>query len=217
MAALPHPAPQLTLSPDDARLMMLQAQGLVGTEARRGGVPGMLRRLGAVQLDTISVLARSHELVAYARLGAVPRTRIERAYWSPGRAEAFEYWSHAACVLPIEEWPYYAFRRRAFAARGMRWHQVPEKVCGEVLARRPAVWPLLDQGELAAVDRVGGHLDQHLGRPGLRVRQLAAGDPRSRGWVADERSMSARHGSQFPRAGSSRRRSGRRTATSLAG
>ena len=31
----------------------------------------MLRRLGAVQLDTISVLARSHELVAYARLGAV--------------------------------------------------------------------------------------------------------------------------------------------------
>ena len=33
----------------------------------------MLRRLGAVQLDTISVLARSHELVAYARLGAVGR------------------------------------------------------------------------------------------------------------------------------------------------
>jgi uncharacterized protein len=136
------PAPQLTLSPDDARLITLRAQGFVGTEARRGGVPGMLRRLGAVQLDTISVLARSHELVAYARLGAVPRERIERAYWNPRRPEAFEYWSHAACVLPIEEWPYYAFRRRAFAARGMRWHQVPERACDEVLARLRADGPL---------------------------------------------------------------------------
>src|SRR5215813_12407159 len=103
--------------------MTLRAQGFLGTEGRRGGVPGMLRRIGAVQLDTISVLARSHELVAYARLGPVPRERIERAYWHPRRPAAFEYWSHAACVLPIEEWPYYAFRRRALRARGMRWTQ----------------------------------------------------------------------------------------------
>jgi uncharacterized protein len=102
----------------------------------------MLRRLGAVQLDTISVLARSHELVVYARLGGVPRERIERAYWNPRRPEAFEYWSHAACVLPIEEWPYYAFRRRAFAARGMRWHEISDKACREVLARLRSDGPL---------------------------------------------------------------------------
>ena len=122
--------------------MTLRAQGFVGTEGRRGGVPGMLRRIGAVQLDTISVLARSHELVAYARLGAVPRTRIERAYWHPRQATAFEYWSHAACILPIEEWPYYGFRRRALLARGMRWHEVPENVCDQVLARLRAEGPL---------------------------------------------------------------------------
>ncbi len=45
----------------------LGAQGLRGARSTSGGVAGMLRRLGAVQLDTISVLARSHELVAYAR------------------------------------------------------------------------------------------------------------------------------------------------------
>jgi uncharacterized protein len=123
-------------------MMTLRAQGLVGTQGRRGGVPGMLRRVGAVQLDTISVLARSHELVAYARLGPVPRERIERAYWHPRQATAFEYWSHAACVLPIEEWPYYGFRRRALVARGMRWHEIPEKACGEVLARLQADGPL---------------------------------------------------------------------------
>jgi len=132
----------LSLSADDVRLMTLRAQGLIGTESRRGGVPAMLRRLGAVQLDTISVLARSHELVAYARLGPVPRERIERAYWHPRRPAAFEYWSHAACVLPIEEWPHYAFRRRALRARGKRWHQSHRGTCDEVLARLRAEGPL---------------------------------------------------------------------------
>jgi uncharacterized protein len=135
-------APQLTLTPDEARLITLRAQGFIGTEGRRGGVSGMLRRVGAVQLDTISVLARSHELVAYARLGAIGRDRIERAYWHPRKADTFEYWSHAACLLPIEEWPYYAFRRRAFRARGLRWHQSNENVCSQVLARLRSEGPL---------------------------------------------------------------------------
>jgi uncharacterized protein YcaQ len=80
--------------------------------------------------------------VAYARLGPVPRERIERAYWHPRRPAAFEYWSHAACVLPIEEWPYYAFRRRALRARGKRWHQSHRGTCAEVLARLRAEGPL---------------------------------------------------------------------------
>jgi uncharacterized protein YcaQ len=102
----------------------------------------MLRRLGAVQLDTISVLARSHELVAYARLGAIGRAKVEQAYWHARRPGAFEYWSHAACVLPIDEWPYYEFRRRAFAKRGLRWHQSHPDVCERVLARIRAEGPL---------------------------------------------------------------------------
>jgi uncharacterized protein len=136
------PPPQLTLTQDEARLVTLRAQGLIGVAARQGGVAALLRRLGAVQLDTISVLARSHELVPYARLGPVARTTIERAYWHPRRPAAFEYWSHAACVLPIEEWPYYEFRRRIFAARGLRWHQSHPEVCERVLARIAAEGPL---------------------------------------------------------------------------
>jgi hypothetical protein len=142
VAGSPLPAPHLSLTVDEARLITLRAQGLAGAEARRGGVPAMLRRVGAVQLDTISVLARSHELVAYARLGPVPRGQIELAYWNPRRPAAFEYWSHAACVLPVEEWPYYEFRRRAIAARGRRWHQSHPEVCDQVLARIRAEGPL---------------------------------------------------------------------------
>jgi hypothetical protein len=134
-AASPQPDPEVVLSADEARRMGLRAQGLLGAPDRRGGVPAMLRALGAVQLDTISVLARSHELVAYARLGAVGREAAEGAYWSDPPGDAFEYWSHAACILPIAEWPWFAFRRRRMRARQRRWHQV----------HRPAVDAVRDQ------------------------------------------------------------------------
>ena len=106
----------------------------------------MLRRLGAVQLDTISVLARSHELVAYARLGAIGRDKVEDAYWPATRPAAFEYWAHAACVLPLEAWPYFAVRRRAIQARGQRWHQVSQQAVDTVLARLRAEGPLTATG-----------------------------------------------------------------------
>jgi uncharacterized protein YcaQ len=120
----PAPRPAVALRADEARRIALRAQGLVGAPDRRGGVPAMLRALGAVQLDTISVLARSHELVAYARLGPVGRAAVEEAYWSRPPGDAFEYWSHAASVLPVSEWPWFAFRRRRFRERGKRWHEV---------------------------------------------------------------------------------------------
>jgi uncharacterized protein YcaQ len=139
----------LQLSADEVRRITLYAQGFVGAGAKRGGVAGVLRRVSAVQLDTISVLARSHELVAYARLGPVGRTAVEEAYWPARKPAAFEYWAHAACILPIADWPYYAWRRRAIAARGQRWHKVSEDACEQVLGR------LRDEGPLTAT-QLGG-------------------------------------------------------------
>ncbi len=133
------PRPITELSADEARRIVLRAQGLLGAPDRRAGVRGVLRRLGAVQLDTISVLARSHELVPYARLGAVGRRAVDTAYWTGGHA--FEYWSHAACVLPIEEWPHFAFRRRAYRRRPQWHHDLPdgtyEAVIGQLRAKGP--------------------------------------------------------------------------------
>jgi len=145
LSAMDVPAAEVTLSPDEVRRLTLRAQGFLGATSwgrSRAGVAAMLRRVGAVQLDTISVLARSHELVAYARLGAVSRPQIEQAYWHAGRPAAFEYWAHAACVLPVEQWPYFAFRRRALRARGVRWHDIHQETCDKVLARLRAEGPL---------------------------------------------------------------------------
>lgn len=135
----------ISLSNADARRLALRAQWLMGAPDRRAGVGGVLRHLGAIQLDTISVLARSHELVPFARLGAIGRPAIESALWgrtAEGRPRAFEYWSHAACVLPLDEWPWFGFRRRAFRRRGLRWHEVPEVACAQVLERLRVDGPL---------------------------------------------------------------------------
>ncbi|MFJ2867409.1 winged helix-turn-helix domain-containing protein [Kitasatospora sp. NPDC087314] len=147
MTALPAagspagPPPATVLSADEARRIALRAQGLLGAPDRRAGVRGVLRHLGAVQLDTISVLARSHELVPYARLGAVGRPAVEAAYWGAGAS--FEYWSHAACILPVEEWPLFAFRRRRYRDRGHLWgHQVTPETYRHVLDKLRAEGPL---------------------------------------------------------------------------
>ncbi|MFH8450254.1 winged helix-turn-helix domain-containing protein [Streptomyces fungicidicus] len=138
------PRPTTALSADEARRIALRAQGLLGAPDRRAGVRGVLRHLGAVQLDTISVLARSHELIPYARLGAVGRRTVEDAYWTTGSQppHAFEYWSHAACVLPIEEWPHFAFRRRAYRARPHWNHELPEGVYDQVIKQLRTEGPL---------------------------------------------------------------------------
>jgi len=126
----------LALSAAEARRVALCAQGLVGPRWR-GGVPALLSRLGAVQLDTISVLARSHELVAYARLGPVPRAAVEAAYWNRPAA-AFEYWAHAASIIPVADWPWYAMRRAHHAERIAARIGAPHR---EVLARLAADGP----------------------------------------------------------------------------
>jgi uncharacterized protein YcaQ len=158
------------LSLADARALALHAQALVpgvvplrpaqapraSLRRRTAAADATLRHLGAVQLDTISVLARSHELVQYARLGAVGREAVETAYWGggrgvehPGEATTFEYWSHAACILPVEEWPWFAYRRRSFARRGVRWHDVPLSALDGIRAQ------LRDSGPLTTAD-LGG-------------------------------------------------------------
>ena len=139
------PRPTTDLSADEARRIALRAQGLLGAPDRKAGVRGVLRHLGAVQLDTISVLARSHELIPYARLGAVGRRTVEDAYWNAtpdGEPHAFEYWSHAACILPVEEWPHFAFRRRAYRARPHWNHELPDGAYDQVIKQLRAEGPL---------------------------------------------------------------------------
>ncbi|CAM5426091.1 hypothetical protein SFUMM280S_07169 [Streptomyces fumanus] len=94
MTTFPRPATEL--SADEARRIALRAQGFLGAPDRRAGVRGVLRRARRGAARHHLGAGPLHELVSYARLGAVGRRTVEAAYWTG--AHAFEYWSHAACV-----------------------------------------------------------------------------------------------------------------------
>ncbi len=127
----------LELSLAEARMLAINAQGLARTPktSTMSDIQSVLPSLGAVQLDTISTLARSHELVHYARTQNASRSDVEQALWSD-KSHTFEYWSHAACVLPVKMFPYFAMRRRGFLAKKGTWNHMPSsRTIREVKAR----------------------------------------------------------------------------------
>lgn len=125
----------------------MSAQRLLSAPKSGESLLSAIDHLGAVQLDTISVLARSHELVAHARHLGLDRPTIENTYWD-GKSH-FEYWSHAACILPIDRWPMFSFRRRASATKDA-WTDVSKKSIKEVKFR------LATEGGLTTSELGGG-------------------------------------------------------------
>nr|MDQ2828377.1 winged helix DNA-binding domain-containing protein [Chloroflexota bacterium] len=98
--------PRLSIA--EARGLMLAAQGLLdpppvapGPDAARAAI----ERLGALQIDTISVVARTQYLVLWSRLGPYPRDALDGLLYP--RRETFEYWSHAASIVPMADYRYY--------------------------------------------------------------------------------------------------------------
>ncbi len=98
------------LSNREARWLAIAAQGLGAplgaSSARRPGLArlgGLLAQVGTIQLDAVNVLERTQYLVPFSRLGAYDRGLFARLT-GPGRPW-FEYWGHAASLLPVELYP----------------------------------------------------------------------------------------------------------------
>ncbi|MDR3428245.1 MULTISPECIES: winged helix-turn-helix domain-containing protein [Silvimonas] len=108
-----------TISLAAARTLHLSAQGLLTPPRRKANKPDMLdaiRRMAQLQIDTIHVVARSPYLVLFSRLGAYDNTWLEQLL---AEGKLFEYWSHEACFLPIED--YGLMRHRMLDPSGMGW------------------------------------------------------------------------------------------------
>lgn len=110
---------EMRLTPEAARALMLAAMGLdrrPRRRARKADVLAAIRRMEQLQIDTISVVARSPYLVLFSRLGAYePRWLNELL----AEGALFEYWAHEACFLPVESYP--LFRHRMLDPRSMGW------------------------------------------------------------------------------------------------
>jgi len=111
------------ISPAEARRFALTAQGFNGL-TRDGNISTVhLRRsigqLGVLQIDSVNVLVRAHYLPLFSRLGSYDRTLLDTDTIAKSK-RFFEYWGHAASLLPMDCQPLLRWRMdRALRGEGV--------------------------------------------------------------------------------------------------
>lgn len=103
------------LSLTEARRLAIRGQHLAGPAP--AGIDGMrqvLRGLRVLQIDPVNVVARSHLLVLWSRLGEFEREDLDTLLWR--ERWLFEYWAHAASIVLTEDYPIHRSMMRAYAA-----------------------------------------------------------------------------------------------------
>jgi uncharacterized protein YcaQ len=88
------------------RRTIVDAQGFASRfrRADEADVEAAIRRLSAVQLDSISTVDRAHRLTLSSRIGAFDPEEVPKLL---GEGRVFEYWAHEASLLPVELWPHF--------------------------------------------------------------------------------------------------------------
>ena len=104
-----------------------------------------LCQIGHVQIDTISVVARAHHHILYNRVGRYDESLLNRLVQA---RRAFEYWSHAACYLPMRDYRFALPMMRGVVNGEWGWwhHNRDRRLRASVLDR------IRDEGPLFARD-----------------------------------------------------------------
>lgn len=108
-----------TLSPLQARRIALGAQGFSGARPNTVSTRRMhtvIERMGALQIDSVNVFARSHYMPVFSRLGGYDRDALDQLLFG-GRSRYVEYVAHEAALIPAEDWGLWQFRMDRFRER----------------------------------------------------------------------------------------------------
>ncbi len=118
------------------RRIALDHQGLLGRSPFGRGAEATLRavqRLGYVQIDTISVVARAHHHVLQTRIPDYQPSHLDQLLEA---GKIFEYWSHAAAYLPMDDYRYALPKMRAMARGEDSWiRSRDQRLMGRILDR----------------------------------------------------------------------------------
>jgi uncharacterized protein len=98
-----------------------------------------IQRLGYIQIDTLSVAARSHHHILQTRNKHYVKTDLDNMM---SNKQVFEYWSHAASYLPMENYRYSLLRKQKYAKGELHWFPKNKKMEHYVLDRINAEGPL---------------------------------------------------------------------------
>ncbi|PIE34398.1 MAG: cytoplasmic protein [Ilumatobacter coccineus] len=139
----------VALSLSQARRLALGAQGFADPRPTgrvdRRHLRRIVSQMGLIQIDSVNVLARSQELVVFARLGPHRRSLIPDA---TAAGELFEYWAHEASHVSTTDYPLYrwAMDSAARSRRLERWGQDHAALLDEIEAY------VADHGPIVASD-----------------------------------------------------------------
>lgn len=70
----------------------------------------LVTALGYVQVDTLHVVNRAHDVTLWARLGAYDLATFHNLLYTPDQRRLYEGWGHAASILPLEHYRYHRWR-----------------------------------------------------------------------------------------------------------
>ncbi|EYR62260.1 hypothetical protein N866_10280, partial [Actinotalea ferrariae CF5-4] len=125
-----------------------------GARPHLGDLQRVVDRLGLLQIDSVSVLARAHLVPVFSRLGPYDAGLLDRAAARAPR-RLVETWAHEASLVPPETYRYLGWRRREYAEHA--WgsirsvaRQHPE-VVDEVRALLAATGPMTAREAQAAL------------------------------------------------------------------
>ena len=139
-----------------ARALLLAVQGLSSPPERpatKGDVLEAVRRMGVLQIDSIAVVARSPYLVLWSRLGPYEPRWLDELL---AEGALFEYWSHAASFIPIEDYSLYRRLMLEGSEKTRAWYAAHPEEVGRVLARVRESGPVRSAEFKRADGRAGG-------------------------------------------------------------
>jgi len=87
-----------------------------GSEAEPDGAAmfDLVSKLGCLQIDTLQMVARSHYIALWSRLGSYDQATFDELLNDGAQRRLFEYWGHAASILPLERLPYYRWQMEQY-------------------------------------------------------------------------------------------------------
>lgn len=139
------------------RRLALSSQGLLKPETFGRGKSGAIKaisHLGYVQIDTISVVERAHHHVLQTRVSNVKAEMLNLLLVN---RDIFEYWSHAAAFLPMEDYRFSLPYKEAIKSGQTNWFKNPDrKLMANLLERIRVEGPLRSRDvEVSAKKQAG--------------------------------------------------------------
>jgi uncharacterized protein YcaQ len=128
----------MSLTLKQIRRLALVGQGLSKKDPFGRGINGAeraIKQLRYIQIDTISVVQRAHHHVLNTRVSNFAEPMLHRMLAE--RRSIFEYWSHAAAYLPMEDYRYYLPVMDGYAAGRKTDTKLRRHILGRIKAEGP--------------------------------------------------------------------------------